>query len=75
MIVYRELVHQVSSQEREVGHQWTHLNTKFFLAKTFLDMYCYTTLYIQYKNNFSHVRDHDNDDDEATSRFLLEQRL
>ena len=48
MIVDRELVHQVSSQEREVGHQQTHLNTKSFLARTFLDMYSYTTtLYIQ----------------------------
>ena len=33
MIVNRELLHLVSSQEREVRHQWTHLNTKFFLAK------------------------------------------
>jgi len=48
MIVDCELVHQVSSQEREVGHQRTHLNAKSFLAKTFLDMYFYTTtLYIQ----------------------------
>ena len=47
-IVDRELVHHVSSQEREVGHQWTHLNTKSFLAIIFLDMYSYTTtLYIQ----------------------------
>jgi len=40
-------------------------------------MYFYTTmLYIQYKNNLSHVRVHDNDDDdEAASQFLLEQRL
>ena len=46
-----------------MGHQWTHLNTKSFLARTFLDMYFYTiTLYMQYKNNFSHVGDHDNDD-------------
>jgi len=46
--VDRELVHQVSSQEREVGHQWTCLNTKSFLARTFLEMYSYTTaLFIQ----------------------------
>jgi len=39
-------------------------------------MYFYTTmLYLRYKNNFSHVRDHGNDDNEATSQFLLEQRL
>jgi len=51
-------------------------NTKYFLARTFLDMYFYTTtLYIQYKNNFSHVRGHGNDDDEASSQFLFEQRL
>ena len=45
MTVNRELVHQVSSQEREVGHEWTHLNTKSFLAITFLDMYFYTTTF------------------------------
>jgi len=68
MIVYRELVHQVSPPKREVGHQWMCLNTKSFLVKTFLNMYLYTTtLYIQYNNNFSHVRDHNIDDDEATS--------
>jgi len=48
MIVDCELVHQVSSQEREVGHQRTPLNTKSFIARTFLDIYYYTiTLYIQ----------------------------
>ena len=41
MIVDRELVQQVNSQEREVGHQWTCLNTKSFHAKNFLDMYYY----------------------------------
>ena len=38
--VDREVVHQVSSQEREVGHQWTRLITKSFLARTFLVAYC-----------------------------------
>jgi len=39
-------------------------------------MYFYTTtLYIQYKNNFSHARVHDNDDDEAPSQFQLEPPL
>jgi len=33
------------------------------------------TLYIQYKNNFSHGRVHDNYDDEAASKFQLEQQL
>ena len=47
MIVDRELVHKMSSQEREVDHQRTRLNTKSFLTKTFLDMYSNTTaLYI-----------------------------
>jgi len=47
MIVDCELVHHVCSQEREVGHQRTRLNTKFFLVRTFLDMYsCITTFYI-----------------------------
>jgi len=67
MIVDRELLHQVSFHEREVGYQWTCLNTKSFLAKTFLDMYFYGN-----KNNFSHERDHDNDDDEATSQESLQ---
>ena len=47
MTVDRELVNQVSSQEREVGHQWTRLNTKSFLARTFLDKHFYTTFCIQ----------------------------
>ena len=44
MVVDRELEHRVSSQEREVDHQWTRLNTKSFLARTFLDMYFFTLL-------------------------------
>jgi len=48
MTIDRELVQHVSSREREVGHQWTRLNTKSFLARTFLDMHFYTTtFYIQ----------------------------
>ena len=44
MIVDRELVHHVSSQEREMGHQWTCLNTKSFLVRIFLNMHFYTTM-------------------------------
>jgi len=52
------------------------LKYQVFLAKNFLDMYFYTTtFYIQYNNNFSHARVHDNKDDEVTSQFQLEQRL